>query len=347
MKNETAQTLIPLPDSGTAATMRRRVARGLGGVTHIEGRSAETGPVAETPRAQFRPLACNTILNENANRALPFRWTINPYRGCEFGCSYCFARYTHTYLEHADPESFESKIYVKFQAAQVLAETLTPARLRGGAIAMGTATDPYQPAEKRFEITRRLLEVFARCPGIDLSITTKSPLIVRDVALLRRIARDSRLTVHVSLMTVNPLLARIVEGRAPTPRRRLQTIRALRDAGIEVGVFVMPILPEITDARGDLRMLVRAAREAGACFAVPGAVRLLGPAWQTFEPVLRRHFPHLHQRYRALRDNGGHFPGEVVSALMDRFRQARESAGLAEDAPGAGGGLGSGWLFEA
>jgi DNA repair photolyase len=332
MKTGTTQTLFPLPVSQAAAPVRRRV---------------DEEPVAETPRVQFRPLACNTILNENVNRALPFRWTINPYRGCEFGCSYCFARYTHAYLEHADPESFESKVYVKFQAAQVLAETLTPARLRGGPIAMGTATDPYQPAEKRFEITRRLLEVLARCPGIDLSITTKSPLIARDIPLLQRISRSSRLSVHVSLITVNPLLARIVEGRAPTPRRRLETIRALRDAGIDVGVFVMPILPEITDARGDLRLLLRAAREAGASFAVPGAVRLMGPAWQTFEPVLRRHFPHLMPRYRALRDSGGDFPGEVVSALMDRFRQARESAGLAEDSQGADGGHASGWLFEA
>jgi DNA repair photolyase len=336
MKTEAVQTFFPLEPSAQAAPPRRRF--------HGE-------PVEETPRAQFRPLACNTILNENANRALPFRWTINPYRGCEFGCTYCFARYTHAYLDHADPASFESKIYVKFQAAQVLAETLKPEMVRGRPVAMGTATDPYQPAEKRFLVTRRLLEVLARCPDVDLSITTKSPLIVRDVALLQRISRNARLTVHVSLITLNSDLARIVEGRAPTPRRRLDTIRALRSAGIDVGVFVMPILPDITDARGDLRGLLRAAREAGAGFAVPGAVRLLGPAWLAFEPVLRRHFPHLLARYRALRENSGAFSPEVVSAIMDRFREAREEVGLADDSVSdecdVSRRSGTGWLFEA
>ena len=223
--------------------------------------------------------------------------------------------------------------------------------VRGRPIAMGTATDPYQPAEKRFLITRRLLEVLARCPGIDLSITTKSPLIARDVALLQRISRNARLSVHVSLITLNSDLARIVEGRAPTPRRRLDTIRALRSAGIEVGVFVMPILPDITDARGDLRGLLRAAREAGAGFAVPGAVRLLGPAWLSFEPVLRRHFPHLLSRYRALRETGGSFSADVVSAIMERFRAVREEVGLAGETGGDAGaaayGAGTGWLFEA
>lgn len=206
--------------------------------------AAEAGASGETERARFRPLACATVLNENQNSSLPFRWTINPYRGCEFGCSYCFARYTHGYLGHGDAASFDRRIYVKFQAAQVLAETLRPAAIHGRPIALGTATDPYQPAEKRFEITRRVLEVLARCPGIDLSITTKSPLVTRDIDLLRRIARCGRATVQITLLTLNPTITRIVERRTPSPRLRLETIRALHGAGIEVGLFVMPLLPE-------------------------------------------------------------------------------------------------------
>jgi len=305
---------------------RRRAARGAPGADAAP--LPAIPPILETRRAQFRPLACSTVLNENRNPTLPFRWTLNPYRGCEFGCTYCYAPYTHRYLGQTDAASFASRIYVKFQAPQVLAETLKPGMLKGRPLAMGTATDPYQPAEKRFRMTRRLLEVLARCPDLELSVTTKSPLIARDIDLLRRIARSGPLTVHVSLTTLNPGVARILEPHAPTPRRRLETIGVLRSAGIEVGLFVMPILPGITDAPRELRALLHAAKESGASFAAAQMVRLFGPSWDLFDPVLRAHFPHLIGRYGALHARGGLLEDDVARPIRECFRAIRSELAL-------------------
>lgn len=307
-------------------------------------------PAEETPHAQFRPLVCKTLLNENPNPAHPFRWTINPYRGCEFGCSYCYARYTHKYVDPVDPAAFDSRIYVKFQAAAILTEQIKPAMIQNRPIAIGTATDPYQPAEKRFRITWGVLEVLSRCPGVDLSITTKSPLILRDIDLLQRIRNIGRLSCNISVATVHPALSRILDRKAPTPGRRLETVRALGAKGIEAGVFVMPILPGITDSPGELRVLLRAARASGARFAEAGVARLAGEAWRSFEPILHAHFPDLVESYRALRDPSGSFPPRVTRPIENRFRQICDEVGLPVTAPEthgrAPGASGSGWLFD-
>ena len=163
------------------------------------------------------------ILNRCDSPRMPFRWTINPYRGCEFGCVYCYARYTHDFLELRDPMDFERKIFVKRMAAEVLSRTLSRTPIGTDAIAIGTATDPYQPAERKYGLTRSMLEVFAQLSGLDLSITTKSSLIVRDLELLRKINRRSKLSVNFSLITLdrqaatNPRAARAASGTA-TPR---------------------------------------------------------------------------------------------------------------------------------
>lgn len=335
------QTVIPslFPDT-PAKPLSKRPARPA---------PAPAPPAEETPHAQFRPLVCKTLLNENPNPAHPFRWTINPYRGCEFGCSYCYARYTHKYIDPVDPAAFDSRIYVKFQAAAILAEQIKPEMLRNRPIAIGTATDPYQSAEKRFRITRSVLEVLSRCPGVDVSITTKSPLILRDIDILRKIQSVGRLVCHVSIATAHPTLSRILDRKAPTPRRRLETVRDLSAKGIEVGVFVMPILPGITDSPAELRALLRAARAAGARFAEAGVARLAGEAWASFEPILHAHFPDLVGPYRSLRDPSGSFLPRVTRPIENRFRQICVEAGLppsAAEAPGrASRSAGSGWLF--
>lgn len=311
--------------------------------------AAEASAPTGSERARFRPLACSSILNENPNRGLPFRWTINPYRGCEFGCSYCFARYTHSYLGDRDPADFEKKIYVKFQAARVLAETLRPSAIHGRSIAMGTATDPYQPAEERFQITRRLLEVLSRCPDVDLSITTKSTLIARDTDLLQAINRVGRATVQITMLTLNLAITRIVERRTPPPRLRLETIRALRSAGIEVGLFVMPLMPGINDSPDEMRALLRTARDAGASYAVADPLRLPGRSREVFERVLLRHFPHLLERYRGAASLRGLSLEEITRPSLERFHAIREAVGLRADSAaresGAPHPAGSGWLF--
>ena len=180
---------------------------------------------------------------------MPFAWTINPYRGCEFGCKYCFARYTHEFMELWDGRDFERKIYAKVDAPELLRAELRQVRDKGLPIALGTATDPYQPAEKHFRITRQMLEVFAEFAGLDFSLTTKSVLIVRDRDLLETITARHRFSVHMTVTTLDERLARRLEPQAPTPAKRLEAVRALARAGIRVVVNAMPIIAEAVRRR--------------------------------------------------------------------------------------------------
>ncbi|MCA9727405.1 MAG: radical SAM protein [Candidatus Eisenbacteria bacterium] len=276
---------------------------------------------------EYRPLPCKSLLNENKNPALPFSWTINPYRGCEFACTYCYARATHAYLDH-DPKDFERRIYVKQGAAHVLATSLRPELLYGRPVTIGTATDPYQGAERHFRITRGVLEVLSRYRGLSVSITTKSPLVVRDIDLLRRIREHSHLRVNVSLITLRPGLARILEPRAPVPRRRIETIQRLVEAGIPVALFCMPILPGITDRAEDLRAVLGAARAAGASYAFGNTVHLEKPIRPTFLPMLRRHFPQLYGHYQDLYGGRRYAPARETERIDRIFTLERDRAGF-------------------
>jgi DNA repair photolyase len=225
-----------------------------------------------------------------SRRGLPFTHTINPFRGCEFACRYCYARYTHEFLEIRNPDEFEHKIYFKESAAWLLAQEL--ARLKPGTeIALGTATDPYQPLERRQRVTRSLLEVFARNAGFGLGIVTKSTLITRDIDLLREIATRHRLTVHLTVTTMNTRLARILEPRAPRPDLRIRALARLRVAGIRAGVLCSPLMPGITDSRSSISAVARAAAEAGAQFFAAGALFLKPCSQPTFFRFVREHFP--------------------------------------------------------
>lgn len=296
-------------------------------------RIRSTAPLHERRGIEFRPLAARSVLNRNPNTAFPFYWTLNPYRGCEFGCRYCFARFTHEFLDHRRPDDFERRIYAKLDAAQVLAETVQPGTFRGRPLALGTATDPYQPIEGRLGITRRILEVLAGCSDLDLSVTTKSPMVLRDLDLLRRIAKRGRLRVQISLTTLHPGLARILEHRAPSPGRRLRTVRRLSEAGIFTVIFCAPILPWITDHPDDLRRLLRAGRTAGAIDARGGLLHLEPAPRKTLFPVLRRHFPHLWDSYRRLYSGGRLAPEAERERLRSDFARIRREAGFAEGTP--------------
>ncbi|MDE3169029.1 MAG: radical SAM protein, partial [Acidobacteriota bacterium] len=212
---------------------------------------------------------------------MPFRWTINPYRGCEFGCRYCYARYTHEYME-LDGAEFESKIYVKQNAPALIERELGDEKIWGEHIALGTATDPYQPAEREFRATRSILEKMAEREGLSVSITTKSDQVAKDIDLLQRISERSSITVNVTVTTVRTRLARLLEPRAPRPDLRLAAVRKLRDAGILAGVFVMPILPGLTDSEADMEKLASAAREAGAQWLGASVLFLMPSSWKPF-----------------------------------------------------------------
>jgi DNA repair photolyase len=286
---------------------------------------------------RFIALTVRSALNSPAATHMGF-WSLNPYIGCEFGCSYCYARDTHRWtlerigeLPAAAPGdlSFERDILVKANLTDALLRTLDPARLAGQALAIGTATDPYQPAERRFRLTRRTLETLLRFHGIRLSITTKSPLVARDAPLLRRLAERHEVSVNMSIATLDPRLARRLEARSAVPAARLRAVQLLAAAGIRTGVFVMPILPCITDSRPDLDRLLGAAKEAGARFAAWSALRLGPAARRHFLPHLARQFPELLERYSrhyARHDNAG---WSYRKALRARFEALRAKHGLA------------------
>src|SRR5271154_1760831 len=194
-----------------------------------EGESLRQGHEVE-----YFTLPVRSLLNRCTGVRMPFTWTINPYRGCEFACKYCYARYTHEFMEMRDGADFEQKIFVKQHAANLLRQELRQVK-PGEQIAIGTATDPYQPAEKRFEVTRAILEEFARHQGFDIGIVTKSNLVLRDVDLLRRVSETNRLYINITITTLKVDLARILEPRAPRPDLRLDAMQKLNQAGISAG----------------------------------------------------------------------------------------------------------------
>ena len=240
---------------------------------------------------EFIEMPVRQILNRCSNPRLSFRWTINPYRGCEFGCTYCYARYTHEFLEQRDPMDFERRIFLKRQAAEALARNLSRTAVGRDQIALGTATDPYQPAERKFGLTRSMLEVFARLGGMNLSITTKSALVVRDLDLLCAINQHSKISVNFSLITLNRRLQRMLEPRAPRPSLRLEALGKLTGAGIRCNVLMMPMIPGITDNVEAIEHVIRAARKAGASEVWWRSLFLKPAAARRFIPFAKEAFP--------------------------------------------------------
>jgi DNA repair photolyase len=284
--------------------------------------AAQGESIREGHNIEYFTLPTRSILNRVvSNRNLPFTWAINPYRGCEFACKYCYARYTHEFIEMSD-EDFEHKIFVKQHAADLLRQELRKVK-QGEEIAIGTATDPYQPAERRYEITRAILEEFARHRGFDIGIVTKSNLVVRDAELLREITRHNRLFVNITITTVNSELARILEPRAPRPDLRLDAVRQLNLAGVPAGVICAPVLPGITDDPRDLESLVAAAAQAGAKYLFANALFLKPCSASVFLPFLEKEFPHLVKSYRERYEQRAFLPpafGKRLSQLMARLR---------------------------
>jgi DNA repair photolyase len=241
-------------------------------------------------------------------------WSINPYVGCAFGCAYCYARDTHRYtLERAGAvgravaesmppwQAFERRVLVKEHAAARVREALRSSRApkAGDSLVIGSATDPYQPAERRFAVTRSVLEALEVVRDLSIVIITKSPLVTRDIPLLQHLARHNTVAVHVSLITVDRELARRIEPRAPTPEARLRGIRRLAAAGVDVSVNCMPILPGITDAPEQLAALVAQVADTGAKSLGACALRLRAASRRRYLPVVREQFPELAARYEA------------------------------------------------
>ncbi|MGC9949267.1 MAG: radical SAM protein [Bryobacteraceae bacterium] len=289
--------------------------------------AAQSDLLEAKSQVEYFEIGARSILNRTKPN-MPFQWTINPYRGCEFGCHYCFARYTHEFMGMADGRDFESKIYAKAAAPEILRRELRKLD-RADHIAIGTATDPYQPAERRFARTRAILEIFAEGKGRRLSITTKSDLVARDIDLLREVARRNVLSINVTVTTLNRRLARLMEPRAPRPDLRLAAVRALTKAGLTAGVFPNPILPMITDSEESLDALAAAAGRAGAQYFGGGPLFLMPCAQKIFFPFLEKRFPKLVGEYRKLYANSAYLGPGYKARLRERVGRIRERYGLA------------------
>jgi DNA repair photolyase len=291
-------------------------------------RLAFSSPLADAKRGtEYFLLPVKSILNHCDSTRVPFSWTVNPYRGCEFGCQYCYARYTHEYME-LDTRDFERKIYIKRDAGPLAGRDLCMEKVQGEHIAIGTATDPYQPAEREFGATRAILEQMAARKGLSISITTKSDQVLRDLDLLRRIAEHSGVSVNLSITTLRARLARVLEPRAPRPDLRLHAVRELRRAGIAAGVFAMPVLPGITDREEDLDALAHAASDAGAQWFTAGVLFLMPSAQKQFLPFLDSKFPKLARRYHGWYSRATYAPETYRQEISARVAALRRKYGL-------------------
>ncbi len=286
-----------------------------------------------------------TVISRNTSPDVPFDRSVNPYRGCEHGCIYCFARPTHAFLGLSAGLDFETKLYAKRDAARLLTAELRRKGYRAQPLMLGSNTDPYQPVERKLGITRAILEVLAACEH-PVAIATKSALVVRDLDILAPMAERGLASVGISVTTLDPALARTMEPRAGAPAKRLAAIRALADAGVPVSVLAAPVIPFVNDH--ELERILEAAAESGATAASRILLRLPWELKELFEDWLRAHFPDRADRVLAcVRDcHGGTLyearwgermrgSGPWADLLHRRFDVACRRLGLGTGSPAA------------
>jgi DNA repair photolyase len=326
--------------------------RGRGSLSNHTGRfEAETREIvddgwesaAELPpfATEVREDATRTIITTNDSPDISFDQSINPYRGCEHGCIYCYARPSHCYLGHSAGLDFETKLYAKPDAARLLTAELAQPRYKAKTIALGSNTDPYQPIERTHRITRAILEVLSAC-NHPVGIVTKSALVARDVDILAAMAAKGLAKVGISVTTLDRQLARRMEPRAATPLRRLEAISRLAAAGIPVAVLVAPIIPGLNDS--EIESILAAARSAGAVEAgyvalrLPLEIKTLFREWLEAEcPDRARRVISLVQSMHGGRDYTGEFglrqkgSGPYAEQIAQRFRLAARRLGLNEE----------------
>ena len=258
---------------------------------------------------------------------MPFRWTVNPYRGCAHSCHYCFARAYHAYLDLGIGEDFSSKIVVKTNVADVLRRELASPRWTGEPVAMGTATDPYQQCEGRYRLTRAVVRTLADA-GNALSILTKSTLVLRDLDELQRLHQRAPLTVAMSVGTLDEEVRRVVEPGTPPGRKRLEILARFAEAGIATAVLVAPILPGLTDDEAHLDEVLAACAAAGVRSATPILLHVRPSIREHFMPWLRGAYPWLYPRYVELYGRRAYAPRRYQEEISERFARLRLRHGL-------------------
>jgi DNA repair photolyase len=282
----------------------------------------ERGPV------RYLELRTRSLLNRCTSPRMPFPWTVNPYRGCGMGCRYCYATYTHEFMGLTTPEDFHSTVYVKRGGQEETGRALARAVRAGELIALGTATDPYQPGETDLGVTRTFLEQVAQHRGARLGITTKGAGILRDLDLLATIHARSSLSIHVSLISVNAELLRELEPWAPPPDVRLSVMRRLRDAGLEVSIGVAPILPGLTDDEPALDALFARARAAGIDRLFWNVLFLRSPTREMYLRWLARAAPRLLPAYEDAYRDRVYLAGRYKQRLKERIERLKARHGF-------------------
>jgi DNA repair photolyase len=336
--------------------MKQKVTKGRGATLQIEGRfenvarerfddgwkaTDEELPPIRTTVAVEKP---KTILQRQKSPDIPFEHSLNAYRGCEHGCIYCYARPSHAYFNLSPGLDFETRLFAKPDAAHLLRTELARPSYQCSPIALGSNTDPYQPIEREWQITRQILEVLLECRH-PLSIVTKSALIERDLDLLTQLARDNLVQVFISVTTLDTEIARKMEPRAAAPHRRLLAIRRLNEAGVPCGVFVAPVIPFLTDS--ELEKILEIAYEHGALTAGYTLLRLPYELKDLFKDWLATHYPlkaeHVMSRLRGMRagrENDPNFGsrfrgnGEFADLLSQRFYKVCDRLGLNQEEAG-------------
>ncbi|MBW3567149.1 MAG: PA0069 family radical SAM protein [Proteobacteria bacterium] len=322
----------------------RRVRRGRGATLNPAGRFEKTvhvldpEPVPESVATEVRPERAKSIISINRSPDIPFEQSINPYRGCEHGCVYCYARPAHAYVDLSPGIDFETILYYKQDAARLLRETLATRSYRCSPINLGSNTDPYQPIEKRYRVTRECLEVLAETRH-PVTIITKGNLILRDIDLLAEMARERLVSVSVSLTTLDPELKRTLEPRAALGRARLDVMRELSAAGIPVSTLIAPVIPAVNDH--EIEALIEAAATAGARWAAHIFLRLPHEVAPLFKDWLEAHLPDraehvmsLVRQSRGGKENSSAFgermrgTGQFAELIRKRFRLACKRHGM-------------------
>ena len=279
-------------------------------------------------RATYLEDTCKTALNRvpDASR-VPFRWTINPYRGCTHSCHYCFARAFHSYLDMGVGEDFSSKIVVKTNVVEVLRRELASPKWEGEHVAMGTATDPYQHCEGRYKLTRGVIEALADFAN-PMSMLTKSTMIIRDLDVYERLNEVADVSVSMSVGTLDEVVRKIVEPGTPPGRRRLEILGRFAERGIRTCVLVAPILPGLTDDDEHLDEVLAECARVGVDAAAPIVLHVRSSIREHFMPWVKRAYPWLYPRYVELYGSRAYAPKPYQEEVAERFRRLRERHGI-------------------
>lgn len=276
----------------------------------------------------FEEIECKTIVNSTNTPSFGFRWSINPYRGCQHACVYCFARGTHQYLGYDAGRDFESRIVVKTNAAEVLRQQMSKPSWKAELIVLGTACDPYQQAEMKYGITRKILEVMLefRQP---VHMLTKAASVTRDLGLWSRLAQVTDGQIAFSIPTLDEAIWKKMEPGTAKPIKRFEALRELTAAGVPCGVMIAPIIPGLTDDEAHLEEVVRAAKAHGARFIAPNVLNLKPGSKEWFMPALREAYPHLTPRYEKYY-RGAYAPKEYTQQVLAKVSELRERYGFSE-----------------